>query len=269
MNYFRGQNQNQVPQTSQQPEQNGRQDVNGNQQQPKTAAPIDQEQLMALLSRFNIVENPGAVSDQNPPARWTASKILRGYREPVQGTSDQFIFRANLRGALGSLNNLPISNSETFELPLSAFIDPVILQYYQFGGAYQFQISNFVCSLQFVPNADTSGVIFTTIIAQSPDRVVLTSNFTSEEHFSLNPGLDAYPIDQDLSAIFATFDVETHDAKLMSPGNANAAGWLTVSATVKFDGFVPPVVDQKNIERKKTPTPVQPGKLSHSQISSV
>jgi len=227
-----------------------RQDVNGNPIQTKTAAPLDQEMLMQLLGRFNIVENVGAVSDQATPAQFTAVRVAKGYKEPVAGVADQFMFRTNLRGNLGPLNNVANNFSDTFQLPLALFLDPIILQYYQLNGAYQFQIISVDCELNFVPNEDASGVIFTTAIAQTAERVPIVSSFTSADKFELPSGGATFPIDQDLSYIYATFDVDTRDARLMRNGTANAAAWLSLNAQVRFDGATFPPLNQKNIERK-------------------
>lgn len=213
-------------------------------------APLDEASVRALLDRLAFVERPVEYSDPKTRSQLCPARAAKGYQEPSPSDPNSFWFRSNLRGGLGSLNNVENNMSEMFYLPLGAIIDPAIIQYYALNGAYQFQIVKTDCELNFVPNEGASGMIFTTAIAQSPRRENLVCEFGYTEKFTLDPGPFAYPIDQDLNETFAIFDVDVRDARTVEMPHANAAAWLSINVLVRFDGVVPPSVEKNDVKPK-------------------
>jgi len=212
----------------------------------KSAPPLDEASIRKLLDRLAMTE--AASSEEVPemtPLRLSPLRDLKGFKEPVAGSPDTFWFRVNLRGGLGALNHTASHLSGNYVLPLGAFIDPIILQYYQLNGAYQFKIQEVDCELNFVPNTSVSGMAFFKAIAQTPAVVNLVLPIDANSMFKLQPGPSAYPIGVDLNTPFATLDVDLVDARTTDIPSATAAAWLSINAMVRFDGFNPVAAPKK------------------------
>lgn len=248
MNYFRGGSDAPPQAARSEPAQSSR--VTS---QPTAAPPLDEGSIRALLDRLAFVERPVDVSQPMSNLQMTPARPFQGIKEPSVGNPNAFWFRTNLRGNLGALNTTEINSSEHYQMPLAAILDPLILQYYAMNGAYQFQIVKVECELNFVPNDGASGMIFLTAVAQSEARTTIVSNFNQSQNFTLDPPPMAYPIDQNLDSIFATFDVDVRDARTVGMPIANAAAWLSVNTLVRFDGVQPPPLDQNKKKNEQIP----------------